>query len=423
MKILIINYRYFVSGGPERYMFSVKKLLEQKGHEVIPFSVDYRYNVETPWSRHFVPPIGGDNEVYFREHSWNIKTLYKALERAFYSKEVYHALKRLIDDIQPDASLVLCYLKKLSPAILVALKEAGLPVVVRLSDFCMLCPGATFLRDGRTCELCIKNGRLWPSIRYACVQGSMGASVVNAFATLVHRWKGYFDLIDVFIIPSQFTRKKMIEAGWPSEKLHNIPTFVDLDIFRPRATKKAFIAYTGRIHSIKGVKTLVDAFHLLKTSGFKKDVKLVIAGDDETPDALKMKCYIVERDIKDVIFAGNLDARGIAKLLSQSLFSVVPSICYDNMPNALLESLACGTPVIASNLGSLPEIVDDGANGLLFEPGNVEELADKMRYLLENPNETIQIGKNARAKMEREYSPELHYQSLMKVYEAVTHKG
>jgi len=422
MKILLANYRYFISGGPERYMFSVKKLLEQKGHEVIPFSVNYKYNVETTWSRYFVPPIGGDNEVYFREHSWNIKTLYKGLERAFYSKAVYHALKRLIDDTQPDSSLVLCYLKKLSPAVLVALKEAGLPVIVRLSDFCMLCPAQIFLRGTKICELCI-NGRLWPSIRYGCVQGSRSASVVNGFATLFHRWKRYFELIDAFIAPSQFTIEKMIEGGWSPEKLYHINTFVNLDMFQPQDIKRSFISYTGRIHSTKGVKTLVDAFHLFKTNGPKKKIKLVIAGDDKTPDALKMKCYIQERNIEHVIFTGNLDAKGITKLLSQSCFGVVPSICYDNMPNALLECLACGTPVIASNLGSLPEIVADGVNGLLFEPGNAEELAEKMRYLLENPKKTIKMGVNARAKMECEYNPELHYQSLIKVHEAVRREG
>ena len=403
-------------------MFSVKKLLEQKGHEVIPFSVNYRYNIKTPWARYFVPPIGGDNEVYFREHCWNIKTLYKGLERAFYSKEVYHALKRLIDDTQPDASLVLCYLKKLSPAVLVALKEAGLPVVVRLSGFGMLCPADIFLRDEKVCELCI-NGRLWPSIRYGCVQGSRGVSVVNGIATMFHRWKRYFELIDAFIAPSQFTIEKMIEGGWSPEKLYHINTFVDLDTFQPQGIKRSFMSYTGRIHSTKGVKTLVDAFHLLKTNGLKRDIKLVLAGDDETPDALNMKCYIEERDIEDVIFAGNLDAGGIAKLLSQSLFSVVPSIWYENMPNAILESLACGTPAIASNLGSLPEIVDGGVNGLLFEPGNAEHLAEKMRYLLENPKKTMEIGKNARAKIESEYSPELHYQCLTRIYEALARKA
>lgn len=402
-------------------MFSIKKLLEQKGHEVIPFSVNYRYNVETPWARYFVPPIAGDNEVYFREHSWNIKTLYKAIERAFYSKEVYYSLKRLIHDTKPDVSLVLYYLRKLSPAVLVALKEAGLPVVVRLSGFGMLCPAETFLRDGKVCELCI-NGRIWPSICYGCVQGSRSASVINGIATIFHRWKRYFELIDAFIAPSQFTIEKMIEGGWPSEKLCSINTFVDLDTFQPQGIKKSFISYAGRIHSTKGVKTLVDAFHLLITNGLKRDIKLVLAGDDETPDALNMKCYIEERNIEDIIFAGNLDANGIAKLLSQSIYSVVPSIWYENMPNAILESLACGTPAIASNLGSLPEIVDNGVNGLLFEPGNAEHLAEKMRCLLENPKKTMEMGKNARAKMEGEYSPELHYQCLMKIYEALARK-
>ena len=198
MKILIVNYRYFVSGGPERYLFGIKNVLERSGHETIPFSIKYYLNIPDEWDNYFVPPIAGEGEVTFKEHSWNIKSFKRALSRAFYSKEVYQSLKKLIKTARPDVAFVLHYLRKLSPSVLVAIKETHLPLFVRLSDFAMLCPEAHFLRDNKVCELC-KHGRLWPSVRYRCVQGSLGASVVNALATIYHRNKEYFELIDTFI--------------------------------------------------------------------------------------------------------------------------------------------------------------------------------------------------------------------------------
>lgn len=419
MKILLSNYRYFISGGPERYMFSVAKLLEQKGHEVIPFSVNYRGTVETPWLRYFVQPIGGDNEVYFREHSWNIKTLYNAFERAFYSKEVYQSLKRLIKEVRPDAALVLHYLRKLSPSVLVAIKEAGLPLVVRLSDFAMLCPGSLFLRNNETCELC-KHGRLWNSIRYRCVQESLCASVVNALATMYHRYKGYFELIDAFIAPTMFIKEKMIEGGWPEDKIQHIPTFVNLDQFRLNVGRKQqIISYTGRIDKAKGLYVLINAFRVIQSKVEYENLILMIADDDKTAEARKLKNYINEKEISNINFTGQLNEQEVAELLSNSLFSVVPSLCYENMPNAMLESLACGTPVAATNIGCFPEIMSENDIGMVFKVGNADDLADKMISLLSNPTRLESMRKSARRIAEQEYNSELHYQRLMNMFEKV----
>ena len=113
MKILSVNYRYFVSGGPEKYMFAVSELLEREGHEVVPFSVRYPQNRPTPWSSYFVDPIAGDQEVYFRQHSWSARSLYRGLQRTFYAPDVYAAATRLISVTKPDVALVQHYMRKL----------------------------------------------------------------------------------------------------------------------------------------------------------------------------------------------------------------------------------------------------------------------------------------------------------------------
>ena len=420
MRILIVNYRYFVSGGPERYMFSVKKLLEQNGHEVIPFSVNYSNNINTEWARYFISPIAGDNEVYFKQHSWNLRSVVKAVGRAFYSKEAYKAIRVLLHDSRPDVALVLCYLKKISPSILVALREAGIPIVVRLSSYDMICPESHLLRDGKICELCIKCG-IWQSIRYRCVQDSLSASIVNALATLYHRHKNYFSLIDAFITPSKFMKEKMIEAGISENKLHHIPTLTDLDQFKPNSDgKKQIISYIGRIHPTKGVETLIDAFKIIQRNNQFEKIQLKIAGDCTTTYAQKLKHYIDQDNINNVEFTGILSQKEVAHLFSSSLMSIIPSLWYENMPNAALESMACGTPVLASNIGSFPEILGEGEAGLLFESGDSKELAGKIIELLSDPQRLSIMSKYARHKSEQFYNSDLHYQRLLNLFETVT---
>ena len=170
MRICLVNHRYFVSGGPERYLFSVKSLLEARGHEVVPFSIRYRDNEPSPWEGYFAPPIARDDEVLFRQHTWSALAIRRTLERAFWSREVYDALSRELRDARPDVAYVLQYLRKLSPAVLSALHDHDVPIVVRASDFAMVCPQQHLVRDGRVCELCVGR-RPWPSVRYCCVQG------------------------------------------------------------------------------------------------------------------------------------------------------------------------------------------------------------------------------------------------------------
>ena len=421
MKIILVNYRYFISGGPERYMFNVKTLLEEKGHTVIPFSIRYKQNQPTPWSRYFVPPLTSEDEVTFSDHSYTIKGFIRTLNRAFYSSEVYRSLKELLMATKPDVALVLNYLKKLSPSVLVALKEQKVPIITRLSDFFMLCPEAHFLRQGCICEKCI-NGKLWPSVYHRCIKKSFGVSIINACSTHYHRKKKFFDLIDAFITPSSFTKRKMVDGGWPQEKIFHIPTFVNLDSIKPRHDKKPMISYVGRVHEIKGIEILLDAFSLLKKDKAYRAIQLNIIGGGTKPYIDKLKKYIERINTSEIVCYDNLDLDRIAHLLSGSLFSVIPSLCYENMPNAALESFACGTPVIASDLGSLPEIVNSTV-GDTFTAGDVHDLYHKMVRLLENPSVLQEMGMQARKYAENNYNPQLHYDRLSQLITKVIHES
>jgi len=417
MRILIINYRFFECGGPERYLFGIKRLFENSGHEVIPFSSHFSQNIYNEWQDYFVSPIGGQDEITFQDQSWTLSSLVKSMSRSVYSVEVYKKLKKLIEDSRPDVIYALLFLRKLSPSVILAAKEAGLPFIARLSDFSLLCPSRFFLRDNQICELC-KFGNLWPSVRYRCIYGSYLASTLNALATLYHRWRGYFKLIDSFVCPTLFLKKKMIESGWPPEKLHHLPTLVDLDFFKPQSSgRQEVISYVGRIDPAKGLKVLVDAFALLKRKDQWANLELRIAGDLGTQEASDIVRYAMDKGLRRDSFIGSLDRRGVADLLSNSLLSVVPSLWYDNMPNAVLESLACGTPVVGSEIGSLRELLGGGNVGALFKPGDANDLAEKISALVSDADKRQSMSKQARIKVEQEHSGALHLDRLLAVFQ------
>lgn len=400
-------------GGPERYLFNLKEILESNQHTVIPFSIKYSINELTEYDKYFATPLSDTDSVYFKDQKKSLKNLSKTLERNFYSKEVEINLSRLINDTKPDFALVLLYLRKLSPAVLVALNKNKIPFAVRLSDFGMICPGLNLFRENHTCELCVK-GNLWNSVKYKCVHGSHVASFVNYAATKYHHAKGYFNLIDHFISPSNYLIIKMIEAGYPKEKFFHLPTFAYIPEKNSSEKKTDQVVYSGRLEYVKGVHVLLDAIHILKEK-YRINLNLKLAGNGSEEYKKKLKEICVRKSLKNVEFVGNLKKKELFALLQNSSFSIAPSLWYDNQPNAVLESLSVGTPVIASDHGSFPEIIKDNETGVLFEPGNSEDLALKIKSLLDNKFLLEEMSGKSITFIKENHSPEKHYSSLMRI--------
>jgi len=418
MRILLTNYRYFVSGGPERYMFNVTDALTARGHEVIPFSVRYTRNRPTPYSMYFVKPLGSEDEVFFREQRFTPPTLWRSISRLFYAVDVEKAVTHVAAEYQPQIAYVLHYLRKLSPSLLVGLKKAGLPIVVRLSDYAMLCSQAHCLRNGVPCELCVR-GNLWPSIRYRCVQSSLAASVLNALATWYHRFRHYFDLIDVFVTTNQFMYRMMVSAGFPERRLQCIPTFVDGETFRPNPgfAKDDYIVYAGRLEAIKGIHILLDALALLRRTRPALSLHVKAAGSGDERYSVLLKQNVQRAGLQDMVeFVDELNANELSNLLSKAQLFVVPSLWYENLPNVILESYACGTPVLASDLGSLTECVEDGETGYLFRPGDAGSLAERLEYCLDHPQQVACMAQKARQVAEEVYSPPRHVAMLEELF-------
>lgn len=418
MKILLANYRYFISGGPERYLFNLSRELEERGHTVIPFSIRYARNRPTSYADYFVSPLGNENEVYFRDQRQDIKTLWKTTRRLFYDVEVENAVRRIVADTKPDIAYVLHYLRKLSPAILVGLKKEGIPIVVRLSDYAMLCPQAHFIRGQRSCELCLKKN-LGYSLRYRCIQNSLLLSAANYCASRYHQHKKYFDLVDKFVVTNEFMFSKMIEAGYSEERLIKIPTFVDVSLSHLENQQKneELLVYFGRIEEIKGIHVLINALNLLTQMSPNLKFRLMIFGDGDDIYLNRVKQMTKDFHLESRIeFCGKRDLEEIGPYISKALVSIVPSICYENLPNVILESYAYGTAVLASETGSIPFVVKNKENGFLFSPGDPLDLAKKIEYCLLHPSELILIGRNNKMAAEREYGKNNHLHSIESLF-------
>jgi len=396
-------------------MFNVSDALQDRGHEIIPFSVHYTKNIPTAYSKYFVEPLGTRDEVIFQEQRLNIKTLVKTVSRLFYSPEVECAVQNLVKDTKPEIAYVLHYLRKLSPSLLVGLKKANIPIVVRLSDYAMLCPQTHCLREEQPCELCVKGRCLLPSVYHRCVQNSYAASTLNALATWFHQARRYFDLIDVFVTTNVFMYDMMKSAGIGEQRLRCIPTFVNTKVFQPLKDSKKDnnIIYSGRLEQTKGVHVLINAINILhmKRPDFKLHTKIVGAGNPAYSLALqkKVKQYGLEEKIE---FTGDVDTPRLCGLLAKAKLSVVPSLWYENLPNSMIESYACGTPVIASRIGSLIISVQEGETGFLFEPGDPSSLAERLLYCFEHPVHVHEMAMTSRRVAESLYAPSRHVAAL-----------
>ena len=434
MKILLVNYRYFISGGPEKYMFNVKRLLEENGHEVVPFSVHSDRNVPTEYDRYFVEPIGSRAAVYFDEVRKTPKSIMQMIGRSVYSLEVKRAIKREIADVKPDLIYIIHFVNKLSPSVITGAKEMGVPVVLRLSDFFMMCPRFDFLYDRKICEDCLKSRGYMSCIKKRCVKGSLAASVIRAFSMKVHEMMKVYDKVDAFITPSLFLKNKLIEAGYPAEKIYHIPTFTDIGdsagtvknlnpasseiesvrkistTTEENGSSSGYALYFGRITEEKGVATAVEAYAQMP------DKRLMITGDDTTDEAARLKKLIEDKGLTNIKFTGFKSGKELDDIIEGAEFVIIPSIWYDNLPNTALESFRHSKPIIASNTGSLPELVTEGYNGLLFEPGNAEDLAKKAGKLYKDCDLVLKMGDNSRQRLTTDFNAEKHYNTLIGVF-------
>lgn len=409
MRIALVNYRYFVSGGPERYLFNIKELLERQGHEIVVFSIKNSRNEPSSFENYFLDSIGDD--VYFEDTKKSLSMVLKSFSRMFYSFEAKRKFTQLLRDTKPDLVYIIQYHNKISPSVIFAARSLGIPVVHRISDMQYMCPNALFYSSNRgICEDCLHGKRL-SCIKQKCVLDSRIYSTIKAAAKLFHDIIGVPKKIDAFVVPAKFTLNRLNEYGIPANKLHHIPTFFNLKETNPEVDYQPFALFVGRIIPQKGLSTLVEAFA-------NTDMRLKIIGGctDNYIDTLKQSISNQKHNIE---FLGEMKFDQIKEYLRNCMFTIVPSELYDNFPNSVIESFAFKKPVVATNIGSLPELVEDGTTGRLFNYKDVNHLRAIAQDLFSDIESVKIMGNNAFARVQSVYSPTTHYQSLINLFNSL----
>jgi glycosyltransferase involved in cell wall biosynthesis len=301
----------------------------------------------------------------------------------------------------------------MSPSVYQAARAEGVPVVQSLRNYRLLCPGALFLRDGKVCEDCLGKAFAWPGVRHGCYRQSRAASAVVAGMTAVHRLIGTWHRgVDVYFTPSEFARQKHIEGGLPADRILVKPNFIDPDP-GPGTGRGGFALFVGRLSPEKGVDTLLRAWERL---GPKYPLKIV--GDG--PLAESVRAHAATRGHLD--WSGHLDHDAVLDLVGEAACLLVPSLWYETFGRTIIEAYARGTPVIASRLGAMSELVDDGRTGLLVEPGNPDALAEAVRTVTADPLRREGMRQASRREYQEKYTGERNHTLLTEIYTAAVRR-
>jgi glycosyltransferase involved in cell wall biosynthesis len=329
-----------------------------------------------------------------------------ALDGAW-SRRTYDEISNLIRTARPDVAHFHNTFPQISASAYAACRDHGVPVVQTLHNFRFVCPGAMLIRDGKPCEDCLGTSLL-PALRHRCYRNSLLATGAQVWTIASNRWRGsYRNLVDRYIALSRLAAEKLIAGGLPAERMEVKPNFLP-DIAKPGSGNGGYAVYVGRLSEEKGVRTLLKAWEKLR-------LPLRILGDGPLRSELEQHA---KRQGLAVEFYGYCSKQDVLTSVGEATLMVVPSEWYEGFPMAVLEAYASGTPVVASAIGSLDEIVEEGVTGAKFEPGNADSLVDCMTRLLARPEKLRAIRKNVRRHFLNHYSEQRNMELLTTVYQA-----
>lgn len=375
LKVLVAHNAYQQRGGEDAVVDAELEMLRQRG---VQTRLYHRHNDDL-----------------------NGKGRLAAVRDSFWSRQSWEEADAILAEFQPDVVHVHNTFPLISPSIYWAAAGRNIPVVQTLHNFRLLCPQAMFLRDGSVCESCLGKFPL-AGIRHGCYRQSRAQTAVIGMMLGVNRAIGsYSQKVTRYIALNEFSRRKFIEGGLPADKISIKPNFID--IAAPQAGLREGFLFVGRLSEEKGIAVLARAYSATLHGALR------VAGGG--PEAGKLA------GIAGLSALGLQTSAQVRELMVGSLALVLPSICYEQFPMTLVEAYASGLPVIVSRLGPMQELVDEGVTGLLFEPGNSVDLAEKMSWAKDNPEKMLAMGRNARMKYERFYTPGRNYQQLMNIYE------
>ena len=379
MKILMVQNRYLIRGGEDENFDSETALLESYDNEVIKYLQD--------------------NESIKNIPSWKLGI------RTVWSQDNYYRIKWLIKNHKIDIVHVQNFFPLISPAVYYAAKAEKVPVVQSLHNYRLFCLNAYFFREGKVCEDCL--GKFpFSGITRKCYRESYSASIAVASMLSIHRLVNTWNkMIDCYIALTEFSKQKFIEGGISPQKIIVKPNFIT-DPGMGEGEEN-FVLYVGRLSPEKGLFTLLEAWKKLGNI-----ITLKIVGDGD----LKFKVEQTAKNITGIEYLGRQPLNKVYNLMGQAKALIFPSLWYEGLPRTIIEAFAAGTPVIASNLGSMSSLIQDQRTGLHFVPGNQQALIKQVNWMIDNPQKWKQMRVQTRLEFEHKYTAEKNYQQLMQIY-------
>lgn len=402
MRVLIANKFWYARGGQERVAMDEARWLEESGHQVAHFASAHPDTEPTPWMDYFVPYIelGEGADLSIRERA-------TAVRRLFSNPESQVRFSRLLTDFKPDIIHIHGIARQISPSILGVARLAGVPVVQTLHDYHHICASGDLMRGGA--KVCLPPAcglvNVGPAVVNRCRHHSASVSLLLGCETAsAHLRRVYEKAVTRCISPSRFLADIHAEAGWDKIPMDLLPNASEVGA-HPRASDDpgSGFVYAGRLSFEKGVGVLLDAAQAHSLS-------LTVIG--EGPDSASLQA----RAHDSVSFRGRLALDGVQDALRGCRAAVVPSIFLENLPMAVIEAMLMGVPVVASRLGGIPEIIRDGIDGFLVEPGDSAALGRALLILEESPELAVRMGNQARDRARALYSPGEHMKNLLGIY-------
>lgn len=380
MKVLLIHNCYRFRGGEEAAVELTISLLKRRGVHVCTFLHDSR-------------ALGR-----------SVLGKLQAFATGIYSPSAYKFAWKLIKREKPDIVHLHNLYPLFSPSVLVACRRAGVPAVMTCHNYRLTCPTGLHLNGHSICERCIGGREHWCVLKNCT--GEIFKSVAYALRSSIARQLQLFQKnVTLFIALTEFAKVRLVDNGFECDRIVVLPNMLAAVDSSVDPSGGWYIAFAGRINPEKGIDTLLAAVALFP------EISVRLAGDGPI-----MRSFI-ESATPNVEFLGRLEPQEMAEFYRSARFLVLPSKCFEGCPMVIFEAMGYGLPIIASRIGGLSELVEDGITGFLFEPGNSDDLAKKIKLLWENPDLCRQMGKAGREKAIREYGEDVYYNRLMLVYE------
>jgi glycosyltransferase involved in cell wall biosynthesis len=398
MRILLVgNHWTSGPGGAETVLVLSADLLRAAGHEVVPFAAAEVQTLATPVRDRLPPPAGRSARTGFGQAwagTWSLRS--------------YRALVEVIDEVRPHVAHVHHVFEWLTVSVLDALRRRRVPTVMTLHDYKPVCPNYRLFTEGTPCTRCL-TGRYQEVVRHRCLEGSRWRSVAAAADAYVSRARGLYSRVDHFVSPSAFLRDRVVDGGLPADRVSVLPNpVVAAPSPRGRPTGPPVVVYASRLVAEKGVDCLLDA-----SRSFAAGTRLRMIGSGRMASQVRAR-VAAERLPVDV--QGPLPPTDVAEHLREAAVAVLPALWWENCPMAILEAAALGVPVVASDVGGIPELVTNGRTGLLVPPGDPDALAGAVNRLVDHPESAARMGREAWARVRGRHDPQQHVAALLALY-------